>query len=124
METPENAPQAAAPDLATLTAAAAEARVSERQRIRAIIQAESAAGRQEMADHLAFETDMEAPAAVALLGKAPAASARPLGALAAAMAATTQPGIGADAPDDAGQPSARSTATAILADFNRATGRK
>ena len=101
---------------------------AERERISTILQSEAAAGRQDMAAHLAFSTDMVADAAVALLGKAPAlASAKPVGsALSAAMAAVDQPNVGADtgAADSGGEAGADSKAKGILADFNRATGRK
>lgn len=127
MEHPETNTQAASPDTATLAAHAAEARTNERTRIRAILQSEAATGRQDMAAHLAFETDMAADSAVALLGKAPAMTARPHGALAAAMAKTEQPKIGADASTDAAggaeTGSSQASAAAILADFNKATGR-
>lgn len=52
----------------------AETVKAERARIKAIQQSEAAAGRAEMASYLAFETDMSADAAVALLSKAPAAA--------------------------------------------------
>lgn len=124
MDTPETTPQTIAPDAAALAAAAIDARIAERQRIRSIIQSEAATARREMADHLAFETDMDADNAIALLGKAPVAPAKPAGMLAAAMAATAQPGIGVDAPAAEDAPSAHGRAAAILADFHQATGRK
>ena len=65
MENPENTPQASVPDAAVLAAATAEAKTAERQRIRTILQSEAATGRDEMAAHLAFATDMDAEAAVA-----------------------------------------------------------
>ena len=102
---------------------------AERERISTILQSDAAAGRQDMAAHLAFSTDMAADSAVALLGKAPAMTATKPGAsaLAAAMAAVEQPNVGADtgaADGAAGQADANSQAKNILADFNRATGRK
>lgn len=123
MENPENTPQASVPDAAVLAAVTAEAKTAERQRIRTILQSEAATGRDEMAAHLAFATDMDAEAAVALLDKAPTASVKPVGALAAAMANIEQPGIGSDAPsaEAAGNPN---QASVILADFRQATGRK
>ena len=101
---------------------------AERERISTILQSEAAAGRQDMAAHLAFSTDMAADAAVALLGKAPAmTSAAPgTGALAAAMAAVEQPNVGADAAAAVADSEANtgSKAQTILADFTKATGRK
>jgi len=51
--------------------ASAEARTAERTRIQSILDSESAAGREPLARHLAFSTDMAADAAVAMLEKAP-----------------------------------------------------
>lgn len=118
--------RARAEGVAAGTAAGAAA---ERERISTILQSEAAAGRQDMAAHLAFSTDMAADSAVALLGKAPAMNiAKPASsALAAAMAAVEQPNVGADtgaAEHAGGQADANSQAKSILADFNRATGRK
>lgn len=52
-------------------ASAAEATTAERTRVKAILTSAEAKDRGEMANHLAFETDMSADQAVALLGKAP-----------------------------------------------------
>lgn len=49
----------------------AEARTQERARIHAILDSEDAAGRETLARHLAFDTDMEPGTAVTMLGKAP-----------------------------------------------------
>ena len=95
---------------------------AERDRVRTILQSEAANGRQDMAAHLAFETEMPADSAIALLGKAPALVVKPLGALAAAMAKTDQPNVGGDPDSDAAGQSGNQ-ANAILADFNKATGR-
>ena len=51
--------------------ASAEARTAERTRIQSILDSESAAGREPLARHLAFATDMAADAAVAMLEKTP-----------------------------------------------------
>lgn len=50
-----------------------DAGASMQARIKQIMQSEAAQGREEMASHLAFDTDMSADAAIALLEKAPAA---------------------------------------------------
>ena len=99
---------------------------AERARISTILQSEAAAGRQDMAAHLAFGTDMAADAAVVLLGKAPATTAAKPGAnaLAAAMDAVEQPNVGADVATVGNDANADSQAKSILADFQRATGRK
>ena len=52
----------------------AQGALAERSRIKAITGSEHAAGRLDLATHLAFETDMAADAAVALLSKAPKAT--------------------------------------------------
>lgn len=51
--------------------ASAEARTAERTRVQGILDSEHAAGRETLARHLAFATDMAADAAVAMLEKAP-----------------------------------------------------
>lgn len=48
-------------------------RAAERQRIQAIMGSEEAEGREDLAEHLAYETEMSAKAAVAMLAKAPQA---------------------------------------------------
>ncbi|MCL2829413.1 MAG: S49 family peptidase [Betaproteobacteria bacterium] len=108
------------PDTAAI-AAASEARTAERQRIRDILQSEASACRQQMAAHLAFETDMAADAAVSLLATAPqtALPPNPVGPLAAAMSRLEAPNVGNDAPEKG----APSKASAILSDFHKATGR-
>lgn len=112
-----------------LNSAVMQARTEERERIKAIMQSEIAAGRTEMAEHLAFESDMEAQAAIALLGKAPVAGdpLKVVGATALekAMAAIEQPNITATDADPAPDPaSPKAKADAIVHDFKRATGKK
>lgn len=82
-----------------------DAAIAERTRVKAILTHAEAAGRGELANHLAFDTQMTAEAATALLAKAakeqapaaaapaPTAAANPL---AAAMAAAGTPGIQAE----------------------------
>lgn len=73
------------------TAAGASA---ERGRIKAILTHAEAEGRQDLAQHLAFDTDMAAEASVAILAKTPkAAPASAKSPLEAAMAAAGSPGI-------------------------------
>lgn len=75
---------------------------TERERISAILTSDEAEGRRELANHLAFETDMTAEAALALLAKSPkeAAIKEPVNALAAAMEQEPNPNVGADAGGD------------------------
>jgi signal peptide peptidase SppA len=123
-------------DMADLTALA-EARTAERARISAIMTCAEATGRGDLANHLAFETEMTAEQAAAMLSKAPRAAAATVAAattpaepnlLAAAMAAAGTPGISADASASASGASAEGDAAAatalILSSFASATGRK
>jgi ATP-dependent protease ClpP protease subunit len=55
--------------------AVAEAVKAAQARIKAIMTADAAKGRQDLAEHFAYETDMTADAAIAALAKAPAAQA-------------------------------------------------
>ena len=75
------------------------AAASERARIQAILGAEEADGRQDLAHHLAFETAIDPEAARALLAKAPKATAASssFGAFASAMAREGNADVGADA---------------------------
>jgi signal peptide peptidase SppA len=75
----------AQPDTAALEAAAARGRAegdkagrqAERARIKGIISAPEAAGRADLANHLAFDTDMAAESAVKALAAAPKADTKP-----------------------------------------------
>lgn len=112
LETPEMADQASAG-------------ANERARIQAILTHAEATGRGELANHLAFNTDMTAEQAQALLAVAPrATAAAPAAAnpLAAAMEAVGTPGItnAASAPQD----DAASATQALLQSYQLATGRK
>jgi ClpP class serine protease len=100
------APAAAAAPAAPAAAAAPVATAStERARIGAILSSEEAKGRTDLANHLAFDTEMSVDAAKAVLAKAPAgqaagAPAAPVNGFAAAMAEVKNPQVGANA--DAG----------------------
>lgn len=112
---------------ATQAAAASAAKTAERTRIQGILGCEEAKGREQMANHLAMNTDMSVEDAKKLMAVAPvakpaeapkAAAANPFE---AAMDATKNPNVGADA---AGAPTeAASPVAAILADFKAASGR-
>lgn len=74
----------------------------ERERVKAIITSEEASERNELAHHLAFETDMPADAAKALLGKSPKAKAATgFDQLDAAMRKEGNANVGADTDDTA-----------------------
>lgn len=66
-------PVAAAPD----QAASAGPAVDQKARIKAITTCEASKGREDLAQHLAFDTDMSAEAAVAILEKSPKAAVSP-----------------------------------------------
>lgn len=66
-----------------IDAAVAEAVTGERERIKAIVNADEAKGRMNLATHIAFETDMDAEAAQKMLGASPQEQTN--GQLAAAM---------------------------------------
>ena len=73
-----------------------EGAVAERARIKAILTADAAKDRPTLAQHLAFETDMDATQAAAMLGKAAPESNK--GALAGAMPPNPQLGQDTDKP--------------------------
>lgn len=76
--------------------ARADGVAAERERVKAITTCEAAKDRPALAAHIAFETDMTAEAAQAMLAKAaPEGSAKPANALDAAMRGTN-PKVGAD----------------------------
>lgn len=111
-------------------AVAAEAKKAERARVSGIQSCEEAKGREELANHLAMNTEMSVDEAKAILAVAPkqAAAATPVAAanpFQAAMNSGTNPNIGADASDAVdGTGQQLSTAQMILRDYAAATGRK
>lgn len=125
---PMDVENAQAPD--ANQAAAVEAvdhKALERQRIQAIVGSEAADGRADLANHLAFETELSAEAAVAILSKSPKAvqveqAAADLGAaFDAAMVGSGNPNVGAgDSMSTEEVPVHRR----ILAAYSLATGNK
>lgn len=93
----------------------ATGRKAERDRVKAIVTHAEAQDRSEMAQHLAFETDMSVEQATALLAKSPKAAAA-AGGLAAAMAGRT-PAVTADAGNGDGSGTQEPTAIAPAADI-------
>lgn len=83
-----------------------EGMTAERTRIGAILKADASQGREDLARHLAFDTDTTAEAAIALLDKAPKAAeqkhAGGFQSLDDAMRAAGNPGVGAGATGAAG----------------------
>lgn len=106
--------EATVPDIDQAAVAGAE-----RARIKAIITRAEAAGRTALANKLAFDTNMDAETAVALLAAAPVASAAPAAAaadpLATAMAAAGTPGIVPDGTDSAAADETSATVARLLA---------
>lgn len=100
----------------------AAGRKAERARIQTIVMHAEASGRKGLAQHIAFETDMAAEAATALLAKSPKAElAFAAGSLAGEMARAGTPGVTLGAPTD-GDPPAEPTVshTSIYARRNQA----
>lgn len=95
-------------------------------RCKAILGSDEAKGREDLANHLAFDTDMSAEAAVALLGKAPKAAAPTTASdgnrFDAAMNAAGNPVVGPDGGLATAQSEEEVEAKAIVASFrpNRA----
>ncbi|RVU13156.1 S49 family peptidase [Methylobacterium oryzihabitans] len=81
------------------TAGQAAGAASAKTRIQAILGADEANGRETLAQHFAFQTDLPAEAAVAALGAAPKAAAPGGSGLAADMAREGQPNLGAPPAD-------------------------
>jgi ClpP class serine protease len=107
----------------------ANAQSTERSRIKAITGCEEAKGREKLASYIAFDTEMSAEAAKAMLAnapvdvqqKAPSAS----DAFAQAMNAEEHPNLSADSEEESlDSNSDGAQAAAILADFKAATGIK
>jgi signal peptide peptidase SppA len=97
----------------------------ERSRIKAIVGCDEAKGREGLAEHLAFSTEMSADDAKKLLAAAPqkaeekVAETNPF---AAAMDATQNPNVGAEGGGNAAVQN--DTTAALLRDYGMATGRK
>ena len=106
---------------ATPATATNENTVDHQARCKAIITAEAAEGRKDLAHHLAFDTDMSVEQALGVLAKAPqqSATAEQGNALDAAMANTEQPNITAVAED-----SEPSEAEQFVQSYKTATGAK
>ena len=115
---PENTDPGNAKAAAPKGVDAKEAVDGERKRIAGILTSKEATGRKDLAEHLAYGTEMPVEAAVALLAKAPAAQSDPL---AAAMSGEPNAIIGDDGGKEAVGPS---KADKLAANFAAASGRK
>lgn len=113
---------------AATQAAATAARKAERERVSNILNCEEAKGREQMAKHLAMETEMSADEAKKLLAVAPKETAeapkKEAGAnpFEKAMDATKNPNVGADAANGSGDD--ENPVQRILGAQARATGIK
>lgn len=109
---------------AVASAASAKASNAERVRIEGILSHESAKGREALASHLAFKTDLSVEDAAKTMAAAEstADTKSPGEELDAAMQDSKQPGVGADAKSDDAEPDAASGR--ILSAYREATGRK
>ena len=114
---PEVTPEAAAPATAAPAGLTAD---EERARVKAILNCESAKDRTELANYLAFETDMSAEQAQKILAAAPVAvEKRSTGTvLDTLMDASPQPEVGADA-----TPQELAAPDRIIRNFKLVTGR-
>lgn len=128
MTNPQTAPVAGAeqPQIKqeSVDAAAASAAAGQKERIKTILAAGNG-GREEMANHLAFNTELSAEVAIGIINaspkkEAPSAAAPSTNPFEAAMAATQQPSIGeAASAENTGSTDVVST---LLADFTALTG--
>lgn len=115
---PEVAPQAAAPAVQEPTAT--DARKAEQERIQGILQCVEAEGREKLAQHFAFTTDMTVDQARAALAAAEAAKPQASSLLDAAMGNTEQPGVGAAMGTETSTPAPEAE---LVRDYRAATGR-
>ncbi|QJR79612.1 S49 family peptidase [Alteromonas pelagimontana] len=100
--------------------AASAPAVDQKQRCAAILKAPEAEGRSDLAQHLAFNTDLSAEDAVAVMKASPESKSAAQGnALDIAMSATEQPGIGAIA-----EAEEESEAAKYIAAYNKSVGVK
>lgn len=108
------------------TTGSAEGKAAERARIGAIMGCDEAQGRESLARHFAFSTDMDAEAAKAALAASPKAApaeAKEPNRLEQAMDTQKNPQIGADAPAG-GEEGAEDPTSRILTNYRAATGAK
>lgn len=116
----EAAPVAAAEVAAPVVAAAPA--VDQKARIKTILTSAEAAGRTELAEHLAYETDMAADAVVALLSKAPKAEAKQANDFVKVMDSIEHPNVGGG--EVGSGEKELSVSDRIIRNFKVVTGRK
>ena len=112
---------------ADLEAAKKEGATAERGRILAIVGADEAKGRTDLANHLAFNTEMSVDAVKGILAASPTAAITPqkdqASAFEEAMANSQNPNVRADVVDDA-EDAGTDTVAAIVGDWHNARGIK
>jgi signal peptide peptidase SppA len=117
--------EATTPEVATMDVESLknEARSSEQSRIKGILTCEEAEGRQELANHIAFDTDMSVEAAQKLLGvsaKKSETGTQSASAFEIAMNNSDNPNVGSD---DSLSSEEMDVVASITSDWKRATGR-
>lgn len=96
--------------------------IDQKARIKAIVSCEAAEGRRELAEHLAFNTDLNEEQAVAILEASPKAEKQNVGSsFESVMDSIEHPEVGADVEGD-GEASKLTVAQQIIADYKAATG--
>lgn len=105
---------AAAPE-----ADASAAKLSERQRVGAIMSCDEAKGRQTLANHIALNTDLSVDDAKKMLAAAPVEKAATASAFETAMANSEHPNVGADGGQNAGE---QTVGQRIAANYHAASG--
>jgi signal peptide peptidase SppA len=116
-----------APAVAAPEAPVAEAAVDQKARIKAITTSAEAKGREDLAAHFAYDTDMTADAALAALAKAPAAAAAAPAAVApfaAAMDGTVNPNVGVTGGDGDGTQDEKPIGLQLAQSWAATTGNK
>jgi signal peptide peptidase SppA len=125
--TTETKPGAQAPENNQQQAAVAPSAADEKARIKGILGSADAQGRSALAEHLAFETQMSAVEATAILAKSPKAETpkAEANAFAAAMNSSQNPNVGANGSDaNSSKPNDVDPTMAMLAAYGVASGRK
>jgi signal peptide peptidase SppA len=97
--------------------ASAEARIAERQRVKAILECDEAKGREGLAAHIAHNTDMGADAALAMLKASPKAEDKPGNAFAQAMAQQGNPDVKGETGEQAGSGNAEADEASKIVAF-------
>ncbi len=129
-ETMDQKEQANTQEQGAVDTARKEAATAERERIKGIMSSDQAKGRESLAEHLAYNTQMSVDDALAALAAAPVAQAAPAAAENSQQNAFAQamgkdnPNVGAEASASDSENAEVSASEQILADWRAATGRR